>query len=270
MEQHAAGAEVLEADRGEGGRGSAECGWRAFGQDLGAGFQRADFKQPVERREVPPDLFGFGGRVAQLEGGILQAEWRGADGEAARDIGGQFGVGGQRSDFDGQERGDVGIVLVEPGQESRPGDERDSPALLRHERADVLPHAARQQPRIDVADDDHVVLEQFVAVDRETSECRFVLLGVFGVGVLQISGELDRAVALQQRFQEAKFVIRIALDQQDADLVVADGDRALLAIVLLVGFVVAESDFDDVRDVAGFRRSIDEPQRFEFCRRPAA
>ena len=66
-------------------------------------------------------------------------------------------------------------------------------------------------------------------------------------------------IALQQRFQKAEFVIWIALHQQDADLVVADGDHAPLAVVFSIGFVVARRDFDDVRDVARFGRPVDEP-----------
>ena len=148
---------------------------------------------------------------------------------------------GSDVEFDWQERAHVGVVAIEPGQIARPGDECHSPALLRDERPHDLPHAARQQPRIDVADHEHVVLEQFVAADRQSAERRLVLLGVFGVGILQVGGKLDRGIALQQRFQKAKLVARIAVDHEHADFLVADGDDAPLAIVFLVCFIVARA-----------------------------
>ena len=104
---------------------------------------------------------------------------------------------------------------------------------------------------VDVAEDEHVVLEELVAAHGQASQRGFILLGVFGVGILQVGGELNRGIAFQQRFQKTKLVVWIALHHEDANFFIANGDLALLAIVLFVRFVVARRDLDDIRHFAG-------------------
>ena len=132
-----------------------------------------------------------------------------------------------------------------------------------------MPHALRQKFRIDVADQDHVVLEHLLSIDRKAAKGCFILRDIIGIGVLQKSGELNRVVALEQRFQEPEFVVGVALYQEDADLVVSNHDFADLSVVLLVRFIVAERDLDDIRHLARLRRPIDEPDGLGFtvCRK---
>ena len=49
--------------------------------------------------------------------------------------------------------------------------------------------------------------------------------------------QLDRAVALEHVLQVAELVVRIGLHQQHADLLLADADQPLLAVVVGLGFV---------------------------------
>ena len=134
----------------------------------------------------------------------------------------------------------------------RPGDQHQRAAFGRlvDEIGQILQGRGAQQRRIDVAEDHHVVGEQFVAPQGKDPQGRGVLLGVLQVGVLQDRVQRDRLVALKHVAEIAELETRIGLHQQDANLLLAHLDRPRLPVVLRLKLARLRLGFHDELELA--------------------
>ena len=81
------------------------------------------------------------------------------------------------------------------------------------------------------------------------------------VGVLQQGVDLNRGVAHQHVAQVTEFEIRIGLDQQHADLLLAHRNGFLDSIVVGSRFVVELVYFDNVAELADLARAVGQTDR---------
>ena len=250
VKQHLARPHVLHRDDRQlapfvaGARG-------VFGQDARARLQVGGLDHPVKRRELLPDLAAFGRRVAKLHG-------RGGQPQLGRLHDEPVGQRPPRLRIAGAARVDrhqwgQGRAAVGGGHEAaRAGHEHQGAPLagLADEVHQVLHRGVAQQGRVEVAQDDHVVAEQLVALDGKDAQGGVVLLGVLGVGVGQHRVERDRLVAAEHVAEVAELEVGIARRQQHADLPLAHVYRLPEAVVLGVQLAFQRLDLDDVAEVA--------------------
>ena len=114
--------------------------------------------------------------------------------------------------------------LVGERVEALARDEQDAAPLLGDELGEVLHLRDAQEARVGVADQDDVVVEQLVLGGGERRQGRAVLLAVLGVGREQDDAQVDRLLALQVVLQVAVLVARLAIDEEDLELLLADVD----------------------------------------------
>jgi hypothetical protein len=141
------------------------------------------------------------------------------------------------------------------------GPQHQRPALVRpvDEVGQVLQRRVAEPLWVDVAEDDHVVAEQFVAPDGKAAQRGGILPGVFRIGVLQDRVQPDRAVPREHVAQVTELEIGIRLDQQHADLLVGHADRPLQAVVVGLQFAVERFHLDHVSELADLARPIRKP-----------
>ena len=150
------------------------------------------------------------------------------------------------------------MFLIGDGGVAGPGDHAEAAAALGDEVLDELELGVGELARVDVAEDDDVVLEDLLdrlgeALDRAGEagllDRRVAFLGEGGVGAGQEAGDVDRLVADHLVLDVAVLPARVAVDVEDVDLGVEDGDLGGAGVVLLVELAGLLDD-DDV-DVDG-------------------
>ena len=187
-------------------------------------------EEPEELGEVLPDLGALGLVVAEPED------------RAGPAFGGQLGA--ERGDRVADGRRVAGLGQLDRQQELQRGppvgerveelarDEQDAPPLLRDELGEVLHLRGAEEAGVGVAEEDDVVGEQLFLGGGEGGQRRAVLLAVLGVGREEDDAQVDRLLAFQEVLEVAVLVARLAIDEQDLELLLADVDGALDPVVL--------------------------------------
>ena len=109
---------------------------------------------------------------------------------------------------------------------------------------------------LDVAQDDHVVREEVILRRRERRQSRAVLVAVLGVGRLEDDVQVDRLFAVEERLEVTKLVARLAVHIENPEPLLADIDRLLDPVVVVLLFPILAVHLDDVRDLPGLARPM--------------
>ena len=195
---------------------------------------------PIDAREIFPDARIFVSIIGKTQRGRILA----SGGEFQRDRVGRGHAGGQAAalELDGEERlqqrGPVRVGHVVLARE-----EDDSAAESRDEVGDALHLLVVEEARIDVADDDDIVLHPVVLGRGQRREIgRIFLVAEFGIALDEIKIRLDPLVAHEHRLKVAEFPARLLLDIKHLHFFVDDPHALRRLVVVLDRFVGQRGD----------------------------